>query len=247
MLFNEENEEELEDNGDYNQTYVEETLKKHNSYEYKIVPYNRITVKVYNHPELSDAGFDVVGFKYMKVGHFVEKDGTINLPLIGRIKVVGLTEAELVALIEKEYSKYIKYAYVNIKILDKKIYVFGEVVNPGVKEIYGKQITLIEAISEAGGFTDFGKRDSIKIARIGEKNKPIIETIDLSKKRYLPLALLPLQPNDIVYVEPNNMRAQNLAIGEMTPTVGYITAITNAIINGQAITRTKALDVGTRQ
>ncbi len=214
------------------------------SYEYKIIPDNRLSVLVYNHPELSTRDVRAAIYPDSERGVLVAADGTIDLPLVGIIKVSGLTLREASRLLSREYSKYIKNAHVTLDILNKKVYVMGEVRTPGQVPITGNTINLIEAIAQSGDFTEFALRNNIKIIR-GSAQKPIVQSVDLTKINALASNRLYLYPNDVVYVMPNSARKRNLAIAESVPGVTLASQILTMLLTGKYLTETTIFNVTT--
>jgi len=210
-------------------------------YQYKIVPNDRLSILFYNHPELSTRDIRSA-ITAGRIGILVNPDGTVTMPLIGTIKIAGLTVQEATNLLINEYSKYIKNAHLYLEVLNKRVYVLGEVRRPGKVRITNEVMNLVEAIADAGGFTDFAKRNSIKIIR-GTPSNPIVENVDLTNLQKMARQDLTIYPNDIVYVTPNNMRATNLAIADMMPGLDFITRLLTALYTGKELTNTYMFNV----
>lgn len=210
-------------------------------YQYKIIPNDRISILFYNHPELStrDIRSAITGGR---IGILVNPDGTVRMPLIGTIKIAGLSVQEATNLLINEYSKYIKNAHLFLEVLNKRAYVLGEVKRPGKVTITNEVMSVVEVLSEAGGFTDFAKRNSIKIIR-GTPSQPIVENIDLTRLDKLARTDLMVYPNDIIYVTPNNMRTTNLAIADMMPGLDFVTRLLTALYTGKELTNTYMFNV----
>lgn len=212
------------------------------SYEYKLMPNNRLSILLYNHPELSTRDVRAQVAPADERGSLVAKDGTINIPLIGVVRISGLTQREASDLLSREYSRYIKHAHVTLEVLNKRVYVLGEVRNPGRVNIIEDSGNVLEAIANSGGLTTFAARDRIKIIR-GTQHNPVVKTIDLTKVASLGRGNLVLQPNDVVYVEPNKLRQRNLAIAQALPGINYVQSILTALFTGKQLTNTHIFDV----
>ena len=135
----------------------------------------------------------------------VDKNGKIDVPVLGEIQAAGLTRLQLADEIKKrlEEGQYIKAPAVSVRIKGLKISVMGEVSNPGVHEMAGDRITLLEALSMAGDLTPTAKRTNILVLR-EEEGKRHTYTVDLTSGRdVLESPCYYLQQNDVVYVEPN--------------------------------------------
>jgi polysaccharide export outer membrane protein len=138
-------------------------------------------------------------------GYLVDATGVIEIPLLGTIKVAGLTTAETKDLIKNKLKSYLKEPTVNIRFLNYKISVMGEVAHPSVYVIPNEMITLPEALSIAGDITIFGKRDNILIIR-DENGKKIFGRINLNTRELYSSPFYYLHSNDVVYVEPGKGR-----------------------------------------
>ncbi len=189
--------------------------------EYKIAPGDRLSIVVFRHPELSTRKF---GAFQQDLGLLVSQKGTIILPLIGEVKVQGLTKYEAANMLKKEFSKYIKNPNVYVEILNQRVYVVGEVNRPGPVQFFDDRITLIEALARAGDFNIYAKRDKVMIIR-GNLSNPTVITVDLTDINQVQAAGMILQPNDIVYVPPNKMRKVNVVIGQISPPIRLISEI----------------------
>ena len=147
----------------------------------------------------------------------VDKNGKIDVPVLGEIQAAGLTRLQLADEIKKrlEEGQYIKDPAVSVRIKGLKISVMGEVSNPGVHEMAGDRITLLEALSMAGDLTPTAKRTNILVLR-EEEGKRHTYTVDLTSGRdVLESPCYYLQQNDVVYVEPNksiNVRKLRIVI-----------------------------------
>jgi polysaccharide biosynthesis/export protein len=134
----------------------------------------------------------------------VDFDGTIRLPVIGRVKLSGLTIREAETFLEESYTKYYNDPFVQIKVMNNRVIIFpgGEGGTASVLELSNTNTTLFEALAMAGGITD-GKAFKIKLIR-GDLKNPKVYLIDLSSLEGMKKANLVLQANDIIYIEPRN-------------------------------------------
>lgn len=142
-------------------------------------------------------------------GYLVELDGTINFPLLGQIKVAGLTRRQLIDLVQNRLEKegFIKKPVVTVRFLNFRISILGEVKSPGTYNITGERITLFEALSLAGDLTIQGRRNRVAVIRETDG----VRTILYHDLRSRDVFLSPdyyLKQNDMVYVEPNRVRAE---------------------------------------
>ncbi len=189
------------------------TLHKNVKFEYKIVPYDRISLIVYQHPDLSTTTPLTAA---QEKGMLVDSDGIVSLPLLEDIHIAGLTQKEAASKIEKGYDKYLNYSKVHLEVLNKRAYVIGEVQRPGQFALENEQLTLLQAIAQAGDFTDTANRQQILIIR-ATQNGAETQMIDLTDVNSITHANLMIKPNDIVYILPTSMKAINANITSINP------------------------------
>tara|TARA_B000000609_G_C24173546_1_gene352106 strand:+ start:1411 stop:2178 length:768 start_codon:yes stop_codon:yes gene_type:complete len=163
-------------------------------------------------------------------GYKVNSEGEINLPIVGKIKVEGLTTSNAGKKIEDELSKKIINPVVNVTLLTYRITILGEVNNPGTLTLYNQKINLIQAIGLAGDMTIFGKRKKIKIIR--EKNGVSTKKIiDITKSDFFDSEYYYLKNNDIIYVEPSFAKVKNSGyIGQISNVATIFSLITSIIL-----------------
>jgi len=151
-------------------------------------------------------------------GLLVAADGSIRLPLIGNVSVLGLTENQAAEQINQAYKQYYRRAHVHVRILNHKVFVLGEVKGTQVNPIpmTSSGMTLIEAIARAGDITDYADRANIKIIRNDLRN-PVIRNVDLTRIENIAQVSMLLQPNDIIYVPPLDSKAYNVTFNERVP------------------------------
>jgi len=140
-------------------------------------------------------------------GFLVDSAGAIEFPLIGTIKVSGLSTSELRDVIKKQLLTYVKEPTVNVRFLNYKISVMGEVTRPSIYIIPNERITLPEALSMAGDMTIYGKRTNILIVR-DNNGKKEFGRVDLTSRELYNSPYYYLRANDLVYVEPTKAKIQ---------------------------------------
>jgi polysaccharide biosynthesis/export protein len=154
----------------------------------------------------------------------VEPDGQVKLPIVGKVKVTGMTIRETEKMLEQQYATFYNKPFVMIRVLNRRVLVFpgsggaGRVVN-----IENENTTLIEALALAGGITSTGKAWKVKLIR-GDLRNPKVMLIDLSTIEGVKESNLLVQANDIIYVEPVPRISQEV-LTQITPIVGIITSI----------------------
>jgi len=179
------------------------------SIEYRILPQDRLKVILYKDPSQSSMAVvqnSELGESLDKDGVLVDTAGYITMPLIGRVKVAGLTQSQAAKRIEARYKKYIKTPSVYLEVMNKRLIVLGEVKKPGVVPIDKEKMTLFEAIAFAGGFKDSAVRNNVIILHRTANGKLALRRVDLTNFDTMKYGSLMLRPNDIVYVQPNDWK-----------------------------------------
>ena len=154
---------------------------------------------------------------YGQVHHYlVENDGTIDFPIVGRVPLAGLTIEQANATIKAKIAPYFKDPsdyIVNTIIENFVITVMGEVKHPNSFTITRNKCTVLEALALAGDMTIYGKRDNVKLLREMDNGEYEIHELDLRDANLLNSPYYYLEQRDILYVEPNEVMAQNAKIG----------------------------------
>jgi len=147
------------------------------------------------------------------IGYHVSDDSTVLFPYVGKIKVAGLTVREAHEKI-KEASTLIlgDRVRVDVKLINNVINVMGEVKDEGMHNMTKNKITIFEAITIAGGLTDYAKRNKVKVFRVNKGVKEVF-MVDVTSGKTISDNMFYVFPNDIIYVEP--MRAKSFGL---TPT-----------------------------
>ncbi|MBC7845823.1 MAG: polysaccharide biosynthesis/export family protein [Flavobacterium sp.] len=187
------------------------------------IPFNLSTISVPS--AINGASMGARGQETMQ-SYLVDAGGTIDFPVLGKLKVGGLSRAEVMQLLETKIAKYIKNPIINLRLMNFKVSVQGEVTLPGTYPVSSDRITLIEAISMAKDLTIYGKRDNILIIRELNGVKSY-NRVDITKADFINSPFYYLAQNDVVYVEPNKVRINGAAVGANT---GVIISITSLII-----------------
>lgn len=149
------------------------------------------------------------------LGYVVDNDGNIDFPLLGKIQVAGLTRWQLQELIKQQIvnAGLMKELVVTVEFMNFKVSIMGEVNAPGSYTINGDKVTILEALSMAKDLTIFGKRDGVYVIR-EENGKRTTYRIDLRSVNLFDSPAYYLRQNDVVYVEPNKVRAGQSTINE---------------------------------
>jgi polysaccharide export outer membrane protein len=151
--------------------------------------------------------------------YLVDAEGSIELPLIGNIKLAGLSTTEARDMIKNLLKTYLKGPTVNVRVMNYKISIMGEVTKPSVYVIPNEKITLPEALSLAGDITIFGRRDNILIIRDFDGKKEF-GRVNLNSREVYTSPYYYLHNNDVIYIEPNGGKiAQSDKVYTLMPVI----------------------------
>ncbi|MCC8146884.1 MAG: polysaccharide biosynthesis/export family protein [Bacteroidales bacterium] len=142
----------------------------------------------------------------------VDKNGYINFPVIGEIKLEGLTRSQAIDALKANITNYLPDPIINLQIASFKVTVLGEVNRPGSINVRDERISILDAIGAAGDLTIYGKRENIKLIRDNNGKKEFY-TYDLTQADIIASPYYYLQQNDVIYVEPNNTRKKASGFG----------------------------------
>jgi len=156
----------------------------------------------------TQSDFGQVSSQYLN-GYQVNQKGMILLPVIGEVRVAGMTEETAKDSIQTRVFEYFKDATVKVKIMTYKITVLGEVRNPGVYYNYSKSMTILDALGLANGTTDFASIKKVLVVRtISSGSKSY--RLDLTEKKMMSSEAFYLLPNDVLYIEPDKYKNNTL-------------------------------------
>ena len=168
---------------------------------------------------VSQAGTKTLTSQPVLQDYLVANDGTIDFPIIGEIKVAGLTKTECESRILEKIKPYMsdtEKPIVTVRMSSYSIAVLGEVKNPGSFQVSREKINIFEALAQAGDMTIYGVRDRVRLIREDASGKKEIQVLDLTDANIINSPYYYLQQNDIVYVEPSNIKKQDARVGSMT-------------------------------
>ena len=151
--------------------------------------------------------------------YLVDNRGCIEFPVLGTLEVGGLTKSLCEKMIHDKIMPYLnanENPVVTVRMANYKISVLGEVSRPGMFVVGNEKINILEALAQAGDLTIYGVRNSVKLIRENEKGKKEIHTLNLNDADIISSPYYYLQQNDIVYVEPNKVKARNSNVGQST-------------------------------
>ena len=143
-------------------------------------------------------------------GYTVNSDGYINFPVLGEIKVAGLTREQLAKQLQESLKEVMPDPVVTVNFVNFYITVIGEVARPGTYNFPGDRLTLLEAIGFAGDLTVYGERTKVMVIR-EENGERHVEVLNLKSKDIFKSPYFYLKQNDVVYVEPVGAKAKSVS------------------------------------
>tara|TARA_R110002126_G_scaffold286935_2_gene439222 strand:- start:2314 stop:3087 length:774 start_codon:yes stop_codon:yes gene_type:complete len=183
-----------------------------------VVPFNLGMVN------FSATGGAAMGMQ-QQLNYLVDTNGEIDFPVLGKLKVGGLSRDELITMLKNKLEPdYIINPNINIIITNYKVTVLGDVQRPGNYTIPNERITILEAIGLAGDLNISGQRNSVLVQR-EEDGKKTQYRVDLLSKELFTSPVYYLQQNDVVYVEPNYARIQSASANSNTSLFISITGL----------------------
>ena len=148
-------------------------------------------------------------------GYTLDDKGNIDFPVVGTLHIAGMTKSQIATLVKKRLMEenLVNDPVVTVEFMNLYFSVLGEVKTPGKYAITKDQITLLEAISMAGDLSIYGKRDAIFVIR-EENGERVTHWVDIRSKDLFNSPVYYLKQNDVVYVQPNKVRAGQSTINE---------------------------------
>jgi polysaccharide export outer membrane protein len=146
-------------------------------------------------------------------GYLVNQDGTISFPVLGILKLEGLTIAEARDTIVSRLKLHIKDPIVNLRLLNFRVTVSGEVRSPGGFNVFNERISLLDALALAGDLTDYADRKDVLLVREVDGIQSL-NRIDLQTADFFQSEFYYLKQNDLIYVKP--IKAKSGAVQDQT-------------------------------
>jgi polysaccharide biosynthesis/export protein len=199
---------------------------------------NNESTDVFNYPNrVTTTVSSASGGQLQVSGYLVNTEGNIQFPVLGNMKVAGLTTLQLRDQLTNTLAekKLVVDPVVTVRQLNFRVSVIGEVGKPTLINVPNEQITLLEALSIAGDITIYGRRDNVTIIR-QEKDKKVAKRLDLNSTSLFTSPYYYLKSNDVVYVEPNKARiAGSSRTTQLLPTIlsglSFVAILVGYIIN----------------
>lgn len=162
-------------------------------------------------------------------GYLVDKEGTVILPLIGKIMVKDKTTDQVRDAVRTKAAEFYKDPVVNVRFANFKITVLGEVTRPASYVMPNEKITLLDAIGAAGDLTIYGRRENILLIRDNNGNKEFIR-FNLNDSKIFSSPYFYLRQGDVVYVEPNKSKVVSTDVAQVRRISIMATVLTLLIV-----------------
>ncbi|HCC85635.1 MAG: Polysaccharide export outer membrane protein [Bacteroidetes bacterium 38_7] len=207
----------------------EELAQATSLYDARIMPKDLLTIVVSTTDPEASRPFNLVmptvsqgistssGYQGQLQTYLVDNNGQIEFPVVGMITVKGLTKRQAEEKVKGLLRTYLKEEpVVTVRFVNYKISVVGEVARPNTFTIQNEKVNVFEALAMAGDMTIWGRRDNVKILREDADGNKRVTMMNLNDPYVIFHPDFYLQQNDVVYVEPNKVKAQNAEIGSAT-------------------------------
>jgi len=177
--------------------------------------------------------------------YLVDNEGNINFPIFGTLQVKDLSTKELETLISDKLTPFFtgEMPVITIRIVNYTINILGEVNRPGKYETTNGRITIFDGLALANDMTIYGKRNNVKVIRADPNGDVKIYTLNLNNKNVFNSPAFFLEQNDVVYVEPNQSRANSSKYGAAetyrVSTMSVLISLATMAVTIFGITRTR--------
>jgi polysaccharide export outer membrane protein len=178
---------------------------------------------------ISSAAGGVLALLAPESGYLVDKDGNIQMPIIGKVKAVGYTTSQLKDVVQNLSSKYFKDPVVVVRFANFKVNIVGEVAKPGQYIMPDEKETILDAITMAGDLTVFGKRENVLLVRENLDGTKSAYRINLKKSNIMYSPVYYLRQNDMIYVEPRTAKSDATDAAQ-TRYIGIASAVLSVLI-----------------
>lgn len=193
-------------------------------YDFRIMPKDELTIVVSTtDPEASAPFYRKIGqskeggsssamssSKADLLSYLVDNQGNIDFPVLGMVKVMGLTNRECEALIREKLQPYLKEVpNVTVRTSNYKFSVLGEVGKPGTYTTDAEKVTVFEALAQAGDMTLFSVRDDVQLLREDSTGVRRVYHLDLTQADVALSPYFYLQQNDVLYVKPTKAKVNS--------------------------------------
>lgn len=174
--------------------------------------------------------------------YIVDQKGYINFPNLGKIHVAGMTLDSLANYLTQKIAQNVVNPIVNVELVNFHVNVIGEVARPGSTLVNRQRFTVLDALAAAGDLTPYGNRHNVMIIR-EENGKRQTHRLDLAKAETLSSPYFYLRQNDVIYVEPNEVRQKNARIDAERQ---YFIQVTSVVVSAASVIASLAISLLTK-
>lgn len=164
--------------------------------------------------------------------YVVDKEGNIDFPVLGAIHVAGLTTSELKEYLKGAISRDVIDPHVRVALINFKVNVLGEVTNPQILTVPGERFTIMEALAACGDLTPYGQRDNVIVMREQSDGTVAYQRLNLHDSSIISSPYYYLKQNDVVYVEPNEIKQNNSKYDQQN---GYKLSVISTIVSACSV------------
>lgn len=212
-------------------------------YDIKLIPDDELIIVVtttmpaasamYNLPMLNPAIREEVqvSSQPQHQTYIVDKNGDIQFPVLGKIHVAGMSTLQLKEELEKRISKNVSNPVVRVQMVNFRVNVLGEVKKPGVITVNKQRYSILDALAEAGDLTEYGERDNVLLIR-EEDGKKVYHRFNMNNSSMLTSPYFYLKQNDVIYVEPNEIRRENAMYNQNN---SYKISVVSTIVSATSV------------
>jgi len=185
----------------------EPVIQKNDILQITVSSMNAEDAVIYNTPSMAAVG-GAASSGPQATGFLVDDAGYIQYPVLGQVKVTGLTKGQLTKVLRDSLTerKLLVDPVVSVRFLNYRITVIGEVGRPQVVNVSNDRVTILEALGLSGDITDFGNKENIMLIRESDDGTRTVKRLNLNDRSLLSSPYYYLRSNDIVYVEPTKAK-----------------------------------------
>lgn len=181
-------------------------------------------------PLLSTSNFNPMGVSAAQnTGYLVDRNGEVTIPIMGNVKLSGLTTQQARLLVQEKAKQFFKEPTVILRFSNFKISVLGEVTRPGTYTVPNERVTVLDALGYAGDLTIFGKRENILLLRRQADGNTVATHLNLNSTHLMRSPYYYLQQNDQLYVEPNKAKVRN-SDGSQVRNISIASAVLSLLV-----------------
>ena len=212
-------------------------------YSIKIIPDDELLITVtttvpaasamYNIPMANPATRDVIATasQPQQQTYIVDANGDIDFPVLGKMHVAGMSTLELKEELVKQIAKNVSNPIVRVQMVNFRVNVLGEVKNPGAISVKKERYSILDALADAGDLTEYGERDNVLLIR-EEDGKKVYKRFNLNNSDILSSPYFYLKQNDVIYVEPNEIRQENAMYNQNN---SYKISVVSTIVSATSV------------